>query len=102
MRFINNVKQVAKKYFRMPRVKFRMPQIALPTVHISFPFRLVGMILKNILTTLVVITGSVGLLVSYIDPTKWIAPILPIKLENIFWTGAWLNVNTVLGSAHAY
>lgn len=96
MRFINNVKQVAKKYFRMPRVKFRMPQIALPTVHISFPFRLVGMILKNILTTLVVITGSVGLLVSYIDPTKWIAPILPIKLENIFWTGAWLNVNTVL------
>tara|TARA_B100000745_G_scaffold265308_1_gene190301 strand:+ start:1334 stop:2707 length:1374 start_codon:yes stop_codon:yes gene_type:complete len=96
MRFVNKVKQVAKKCFVMPRVNIRMPQVTLPTVHISFPFRIVGMIFKNILTTLFIITGGVGLFISYIDPTKWITPILPFKLENIFWTGAWLNVNTVL------
>lgn len=81
---------------RFPQFSFSVPRVPLPDFSIALK------ILLGICTTILVVAGSLGLFVSYIDPTKWIAPFLPIRLENILWTGAWLNVtenlvsNTVL------
>ena len=81
---------------RLPQFSFSMPRVPLPDLAIVLK------ILLGICTTVLVVAGSLGLFISYIDPTKWIAPFLPIRLENILWTGAWLNVtenlvsNTVL------
>ena len=87
--------------------KIRFPRIRIPKVpapHFSFTFislRLVfasyvtSLILKyllGLLTTILVIVGSLGLLVSYVNPMAWISPFLPMRIENILWTGAWVNI----------
>ena len=77
---------------RFPQFSFSVPRVPLPDFSIALK------ILLGICTTILVVAGSLGLFVSYIVPTKWIAPFLPIRIENILWTGAWLNVTENLVS----
>ena len=77
---------------RLPQFSFSVPRVPLPDLTIVLK------ILLGICTTILVVTGSLGLFISYIDTTKWIAPFLPIRIENILWTGAWLNVTENLVS----
>ena len=48
--------------------------------------------LLGLLTVLLVLIGSLGLFISYINPMKWISPFLPMRLENILWTGSWVYI----------
>ena len=76
-----------------------IPSIKLPTVKIKLNFNFLPVVVKyllGILTVLLVLTGSLGLFISYINPMKWIAPFLPMRIENILWTGAWVNITETL------
>jgi len=44
------------------------------------------------LTTIMVLTGTLGLFLSYINPIPWIAHFFPLQIHNILWTGAWINI----------
>ena len=52
--------------------------------------------LLGLLTVILVLTGSLGLFISYINPMKWISPFLPMRIENILWTGSWVNITEQL------
>mgnify|MGYP003148907284 CR=1 FL=1 len=76
-----------------------IPSIKLPTVKIKLNFNFLPVVVKyllGILTILLVLTGSLGLFISYINPMKWIAPFLPMRIENILWTGSWVYITEQL------
>jgi len=52
--------------------------------------------LLGLLTVILVLTGSLGLFISYINPMKWISPFLPMRIENILWTGSWVYITEQL------
>jgi len=52
--------------------------------------------LLGLLTVILVLTGSLGLFISYINPMKWISPFLPMRIENILGTGAWVYITEQL------
>ena len=63
---------------RLPRIsiripKFKFPRIAVPMPRISIPFGRIASVLGAINTLLLVMLGSIGLLVSYINPVPYIA-----------------------------
>ena len=103
---LNRVKQFLGKLFvvpsirlprmRFPRVRLGLPYISFPRIRI--PFHGIGAVLGAINTTLLVLAGVIGLAVSFINQNQianvihWMSPILPLRLENILWTGAWLNI----------
>ena len=90
---IRRIKRFAKRnlYFRTPRIRN-------PFSKVRIPFHGIGTVLGAINTTLLVFAGAIGLAASLINQNQignvihWLSPILPFKLENILWTGAWLNV----------
>ena len=66
---------------RLPNISFpdvKLPEIKLP--RIVFPFRKMGEILGAINTTLLVLLGSIGLLVSYINPIPTITPYISLSV----------------------
>ena len=76
-----------------------IPSIKPPTVKIKLNFNFLPVVVKyllGILTVLLVLTGSLGLFISYINPMKWITPFLPMRIENILWTGSWVNITEQL------
>ena len=76
-----------------------IPSIKLPTVKIKLNFNFLPVVVKyllGILTVLLVLTGSLGLFISYINPMKWITPFLPMRIENILGTGAWVYITEQL------
>ena len=83
---------------RKPRIRIRTPRIRIPFPRIGIPFHVIGTVLGAINTTLLVLAGVIGLAVSFINQNQianvihWMSPILPLRLENILWTGAWLNI----------
>jgi hypothetical protein len=89
-------------------IRIKVPRVKVPRVrlHINLPIMsFFNVILKVILASLTVVlvaTGALGLVISYVDPTRWVAPILPIQVENFFWTGRWLNINEPLMSKVIY
>ena len=52
--------------------------------------------LLGLLTVILVLPGSLGLFISYINPMKWISPFLPMRIENILGTGAWIYITEQL------
>jgi len=95
------IKQFFKKWFTFPSIKlprFHMAFPRIPFPSISIPFYRIGIVLGAINTTLLVLAGSIGLAASFINQYQignvihWISPILPFRWENIFWTGAWVNI----------
>ena len=56
--------------FRLPKIK--VPRLRIPVPQIYIPFKKIAVIARNIISTLVIVTGSVGLLVSYINPLPFI------------------------------
>ena len=63
---------------RIPRIsirlpKFKFPRIAVPMPRISIPFGRIATVIGAINTLLLVMLGSLGLLVSYINPVPYIA-----------------------------
>ena len=90
---IRRIKRFAKRnlYFRTPRIRN-------PFSKVRIPFHGIGTVLGAINTTLLVFAGAIGLAASFINQNQignvihWLSPILPFKLENILWTGAWINV----------
>ena len=56
--------------FRLPKIK--VPRLRIPIPQIYIPFKKIAVIARNIISTLVIVTGSVGLLVSYINPLPFI------------------------------
>ena len=95
------IKQFFKKWFTFPSIKlprFHMTFPSIPFPSISIPFYRIGIVLGAINTTLLVLAGSIGLAASFINQYQignvihWMSPILPFRWENIFWTGAWVNI----------
>ena len=98
---LNKVKRSLDKLFVVPRIRMpriRFPRMRLNLPRVSIPFGKIGAVLGAINTSLLVLVGVIGLAVSFINQNQignvihWLSPILPFKLENILWTGAWLNV----------
>ena len=90
---IRRIKRFAKRnlYFRTPRIRN-------PFSKMRIPFHGIGTVLGAINTTLLVLTGIIGIAISFINQNQignliyWMSPILPFKVENILWTGAWFSV----------
>ena len=91
---MQRIKQILKRFFLIPEISFPKVRLALP----SIPFYRIGIVLGAINTTLLVLAGSIGLAASFINQYQignvihWLSPILPFRWENIFWTGAWVNI----------
>ncbi len=91
---MKRIKQILKRFFLIPEISFPKVKLALP----SIPFYRIGIVLGAINTTLLVLAGSIGLAASFINQYQignvihWLSPILPFRWENIFWTGAWVNI----------
>ena len=87
-------------------IRIKVPRVKVPRVrlHINLPvMSFLNVILKVVLASLTVVlvaTGTLGLVISYVDPTRWLVPILPIQVE--LWTGRWLNINEPLVSKVIY
>ena len=87
-------------------IRIKVPRVKVPRVrlHINLPvMSFFNVILKVVLASLTVVlvaTGALGLVISYVDPTRWLVPILPIQVE--LWTGRWLNINEPLVSKVIY
>ena len=96
--------RIRKPRIRFPRFRMRMRmRMSFPRIRISFPkigipFHGIGLVLGIINSTLLVLAGFIGITASFINQNQignlihWMSPILPFKLENILWTGAWINV----------
>ena len=78
MKLIKKVKKYIRKFFRIIP-SFPLPKVKLPRVSIPFPqirirskykhvFKKTAVILRNIISTTVITSGSVGLLISYVNP----------------------------------
>ncbi len=98
---MKRIKQILKRFFLIPEISFPKVRLALPSIpfpSISIPFYRIGIVLGAINTTLLVLAGSIGLAASFINQYQignvihWLSPILPFRWENIFWTGAWVNI----------
>ena len=96
---IYKLKRLLKK--PLPRIRYRRPNLRMPSLSFLFPsilFKRIGAVLGAINTILLVFTGVIGLAISFINQGQvgnvihWLSPILPFKLENILWTGTWINV----------
>ena len=78
--------------FKFPTIS--MPRIRLPRIHFSFPFRKIAMILGAVNTAILVVLGSIGLLVSYINPIPHITPYIPIHIATeLFDSVVYLQAN---------
>lgn len=88
------------------KINYKIPSWCTPRIRLglSIPimsfFRLVLKGILAILTIALVTTGATGLLISYVDPTRWVAPILPIQIE--LWTGRWINIHEPLVAKTIY
>ena len=86
----------------LPKVKFPALTFAsfkLPwrQLTFSFPFRMTGLILGAITTFILVVLGSLGLLVSYINPVPHITPYIPLHIANeLFDSVVYMQANLVL------
>lgn len=78
MKLIKKFKKYIRKFFRIIP-SFPLPKVKLPRVSIPFPqirirskykhvFKKTAVILRNIISTTVITSGSVGLLISYVNP----------------------------------
>ena len=43
-------------------------------------------------SALMILTGTLGLFLTYMNPVPWIAGYFPLHMENILWTGAWVHI----------
>ena len=81
--------------FKFPTIS--MPRIRLPRFHFSFPFRKIAMILGAVNTAILILLGSIGLLVSYINPIPHITPYIPIHIATqLFDSVVYLQANLAL------
>ena len=97
---------------RLPNIRFSTPRVRLPRVRfprirwgfprLAIPFRKIGIVIGAINSSILVLAGVLGIALTYINTPQiatvlhWMAPILPFRWENIFWTGAWVNVTDQL------
>ena len=51
----------------------------------------IGSGLKVLLISLLLITGIVGMIISYTNPVKWIQPYLSNCMDFYLWTGCWVD-----------
>ena len=82
------------KRFKFPTIS--LPRIRFPRIHFSFsfPFRKTGLILGAINTFILVVLGSIGLLVSYINPVPSITPYIPLHIATeLFDSVVYLQAN---------
>ena len=90
----------SKPRIRSPRIRF--PRIRWSFPRLAIPFRKIGIVIGTINSTLLVVAGILGIALTYINTPQiasvihWMAPVLPMKFENIFWTGAWFTVTDQL------
>ena len=67
-----------KPRLRLPRIsirlpKFKFPRIGVPLPRIAIPFGRIATVIGAVNTLLLVTLGSLGLLVSYINPIPWVS-----------------------------
>ena len=60
--------------------------------HLGKIFRKSLKIFLGTLTGTMVLVGGMGLFLSYINPIPWIAHYFPLQLNNILWSGIWVNI----------
>ena len=63
----------------LPKPHFRLPTIQLPKVRFTIkvpqtniPFRKIGLVFRDLISTVLIVSGGIGLLVSYINPLPFI------------------------------
>ena len=91
-KFLSHIK-VPTVSFRFPKVslpvirfsvpKIDLPKITLPTINISL--KKISTVLGAVNTTLLVLIGSLGLLVSYINPIPSITPYISLAVANVLF-----------------
>ena len=60
--------------------------------HLGKIFRKSLEIFLGTLTGTMVLVGGMGLFLAYINPIPWVAHYFPIQLNNILWSGIWVNI----------
>ena len=84
------------KKFKRPSIS--LPRIRIPRIHFSFsfPFKKMAIILGAINSLILIVLGSIGLLVSYINPIPNITPYIPLHIANeLFNSVIYLQANLV-------
>jgi len=61
-------------------------------LHLGKIFRKSLEIFLGTLTGTMVLVGGMGLFLAYINPIPWVAHYFPIQLNNILWSGIWVNI----------
>ena len=89
----------------LPTVRLSLPNITLPKISlptITVPFKRIATVVGAINTTLLVLAGSLGLLVSYINPIPSITPYISLAIATELFNGVvYLQTNlipTLVGS----
>ena len=87
-----------KPRLRLPRIsirlpKFKFPRIGVPLPRIAIPFGKIASILGAINTLLLVLLGSLGLLVSYVNPIPWVSQYIEYLYGSATVTELFVQVN---------
>ena len=79
---------------KLPTIDFSLPKISFPKIVI--PFKRIGTILGVINTAFLVVIGSIGLGLSYINPVPWFASYISLSLANrLFDSVVYLQANLI-------
>ena len=83
---------------RLPRIsirlpKFKFPRIAVPMPRISIPFGRIATVIGAINTLLLVSLGSLGLLISYVNPIPWVSQYIEYLYGSAMVTELFVQAN---------
>ena len=87
-----SIPSIKRPKIELPTISFRLPKISLPIIRVSlpkidFPTKKIATILGAVNTTLLVLIGSLGLFVSYINPIPSITPYISLAVANVLLAG---------------
>ena len=85
-----SIPSIKRPRISLPTVSFRLPKASLPIIRFSLPkidlpMKKVSTIIGAINTSLLVILGSIGLFLAYINPIPMLTPYLSMGIANILF-----------------
>ena len=74
--------------FSIPKLTIKKPRLKITIPQTNIPFRKIGIVLRDLISTFLIVSGGIGLLVSYINPLPFI--------NNYYTTSELVNQQVVL------
>ncbi len=88
--------------FSIPKITIKKPRLKITIPQTNIPFRKIGLVLRDLVSTALIVSGSIGLLVSYINPLPFINQYYTTsELVNQQVVLIYNNLQTVVGTSVA-